>query len=138
MKFPFLIFLFSLINCTVYSQLDSSLKEFEISKAASVVLKLDGFPDFLVTDSNDVWITNEKRVDKLSSKSTKPILSAAVPKPCGAMAVGFGSLWVANCIDKSVYRIDRMTGNIAAIIPTGLADKYGELSLAIRLTVPSP
>ncbi len=131
MKCPFLIFLFLLINYTVHSQQNLSLNELEISKVASVVLKLDGFPDFLVPDGNDVWITNEKRVDKLSSKSIQPILSAAVPKPCGAMAVGFGSLWVANCIDKSVYRIDRMTGKIAAIIPTGLADKYGELSLAI-------
>lgn len=131
MKYPFLILLFLLINYTVHSQQDSSLNELEISKVATVVLKLKGFPDFLVPDSNDVWIINEKRVDKLSSKSTRPILSVAVPTPCGAMVVGFGSLWVANCIDKSIYRIDHMTGNLAAIIPTGLADKYGELSLAI-------
>jgi len=131
MKYTFLIILFLLIDHTVYSQQDSSLNELEISKVATIVLKLDGFPDFLVSDSNDVWITNVKRVDRLSSKSAKPILSAAIPTPCGAMAVGFGSLWVANCADKSIYRIDRMTGNLVGIIPTGLADKYGELSLAI-------
>jgi len=131
MKYTFLILLFLLINYTVHSQQDSSLNELEISKVATVVLKLEGFPDFLATDGNDVWITNEKRVDKLSSKSAKPILSAAVPTPCGAMVVGFGSLWVANCFDKSIYRIDRMSGNITAMIQTGLADKYGELSLAI-------
>lgn len=130
MKCPFFTFLFLLINDTVHAQQDSSLTELEIAKVATVVLKLDGFPDFLVPDSNDVWITNEKRVDKLSSKSSKPILSAAIPAPCGVMAVGFGSLWVANCTDKSVYRIDRRKGKITAIIPTGLADKYGELSIA--------
>jgi virginiamycin B lyase len=124
------IIVFLSMSCAVFSQRDSS-PEVEISKVATTTIKLEGFPDFLATDSNDVWITNTKRVDKLSSKSAKPILSAAVPMPCGAMAVGFGSLWVANWVDKSVYRIDRMTGNTVAIIPTGLADKYGELSLAV-------
>lgn len=131
MKCYFIVLLFLLINYTVYSQKNSSLNELEISRVATVVLKLEGFPDFLVPDSNEVWITNVKRVDKLSSKSTKPILSAAVSTPCGAMAIGFGSLWVSNCSDKSIYRIDRHTGNLIAIISTGLADKYGELSLAI-------
>ena len=130
MKYYFLILLFLLINSTGYAQPGSSVKELDISKVASVVLKLDGYPDFMVPDSNDVWITNEKRVDKLSSTSTKPILSAAVPSPCGVMAVGFGSLWVANYNDKSIYRINRSTGKVTAVIPTGLADKYGELSIA--------
>ena len=130
MKCTSCILPFLLINYAVYSQQDSSF-EVEISKVATNIIKLEGFPDFLVPDSNDVWITNVKRVDKLSSKSVKPILSAAVPAPCGAMAIGFGSLWVANCTDKTIYRIDRKTGNVVAIIPTGLADRYGELSLAI-------
>ena len=90
MKYHFSLLLFLLINLIGYAQKDSSVKELNISKVATVVLKLDGYPDFMVPDGNDVWITNEKRVDKLSSKSTSPILSAAVPSPCGAMAVGFG------------------------------------------------
>jgi YVTN family beta-propeller protein len=53
-----------------------------------------------------------------------------LPAPCGAPIVSFGSLWVANCSDKSIYRIDRTTGKIISKIPTGLANKYGELSLA--------
>lgn len=130
-KYPFPILLILCINQTAHCQQDSSLTVLKIAKVAAVILKLDGFPDFMVPDSNDVWITNEKRVDKLSSKSSKPILSAAVPKPCGVMAVGFGSLWVANCTDKSIYKIDRRTSKISAIIQTGLADKYGELSLAV-------
>jgi len=130
MKYHFSLLLFLLINLIGYAQKDSSVNELDISKVATVVLKLDGYPDFMAPDSNDVWITNEKRVDKLSLKSTTPILSAAVPSPCGAMAVGFGSLWVANYNDKSIYRIDRITGKVTAEIPTGLADKYGELSIA--------
>ena len=36
-----------------------------------------------------------------------------------------------NLTDSSIYRIDRISGKITAIIPTGLADRYGELSLAL-------
>ncbi len=130
MKYTLFIFFFCLINNNSYSQQDSTSPELDISKLATVVLKLNGYPDFLATDGNDVWITNEKRIDKLSSKSNPPILSVAIPSPCGAMVVGFGSLWVANCSDKSIYRIDRITGETVAKIVTGLADESGELSLS--------
>jgi DNA-binding beta-propeller fold protein YncE len=46
------------------------------------------------------------------------------------MTVAFGALWVANCTDSSIYRIDLKSQRIAAIIHTGLADPEGELSLA--------
>lgn len=94
-------------------------------------MKLEGYGDFLAADGNDVWITNQKRVEKLTASRDTPILRVALPKPGGAMVVGFGSLWVANLTDGSIYRIDRISGKIAAIIPTGLADRYGELSLAL-------
>jgi YVTN family beta-propeller protein len=48
------------------------------------------------------------------------------------MEVGFGSIWVANCQDASLYRIDRQTARVTATIPTGLADPRGELSLAVE------
>jgi streptogramin lyase len=113
-----------------YCQNDS-LNVIEISKVAKAVIKLDGYPDFFAVDGNDVWITNTKRIEKLSINSTKPVLTIDVPEPCGAPTVGFGSLWVENCSDKSIYRIDRTTGRVLAKIATGLANKYGELSLAL-------
>jgi YVTN family beta-propeller protein len=39
-------------------------------------------------------------------------------------------VWVANCSDQSLYRIDRKTSTVVATIPTGLADRSGELSVA--------
>ena len=46
------------------------------------------------------------------------------------MSVAFGSLWVANCSDSSLYRIDVATAKVVATIRTGLADPTGELSVA--------
>src|SRR4051794_6215670 len=106
-------------------------KVWQISKVASAVLKIDGFPDFLAVDGKDVWITNEGKVEKLSLNNSIPILSVAIPAPCGAMIAGFGALWVANCSDRSVYRIDKTSGRVMKNISTGLANKYGELSLAV-------
>ena len=106
------------------------INEIDINKVSSFTLKLDGFPDFLVEDGNDIWITNQKRIDKLSIKSKTPILSVSMPSPCGAMSVAFGAIWVANCDNKSIYKIDNKTGKIIAIIKTGLAEEQGELSIA--------
>ena len=49
----------------------------------------------------------------------------------GVMAVGFGSLWVASCEQKTVYRINLKSGIIESVIHTGLADEEGELSIAV-------
>ena len=46
------------------------------------------------------------------------------------MALAFGSLWVANLTDESVYRIDTRTAKVIAKIATGLADPEGEMSVA--------
>jgi virginiamycin B lyase len=125
------IILSGLLPVLAKAQKNSTRKELEMPKVAAVILKLDGYRDFLAADSNDVWITNVKCVEKLAASRSTPILRVAVPAPGGAMVVGFGSLWVANLTDCSIYRIDRISGKITAIIPTGLAHRYGELSLAL-------
>jgi virginiamycin B lyase len=94
-------------------------------------LKVPGFADFLVADGEAVWTTNRGRIEKLQRDQPRPVTTVAVPNPCGAMEVGFGAVWVANCQDVSLYRIDRQSARVAAIIPTGLADRRGELSVAI-------
>lgn len=66
-----------------------------------------GFADFLVADGKAGWVTNRGRIEKLDRDQAAPVLTATVPSPCGAMAVGFGAVWVANCRDSSVYRVDR-------------------------------
>jgi virginiamycin B lyase len=102
-----------------------------ISQRAIVTLKVPGFADFLVADGNAVWTTNQGRVEKLESDHPRPVATVPVPNPCGAMEIGFGALWVANCRDSSLYRIDLKAARVTAVIPTGLADPNGELSIAV-------
>jgi virginiamycin B lyase len=101
-----------------------------IAERALVTLKIPGFADFLAADGETIWTTNEGRVEQLRRDRSSPIAAVPVPEPCGAMAVAFDALWVANCSDSSLYRIDLKTRKVAAIVRTGLADPSGELSLA--------
>jgi len=101
-----------------------------IDKRVLVTLQIDGYADFLAPDGDAVWVTNRGRVEKLLHDRKSPVASIPIPEPCGAMTVAFGSLWVANCTDSSLYRIDTAKVKVVGIIPTGLADPSGELSVA--------
>lgn len=105
-------------------------REINIGTHAIATITVPGYVDFLAADGREVWATNLGRVEKLRVDSAIPVAKAAIPKPCGAMVVAFKSLWVANCEDSSVYRVDLESQNVIAKIPTGLADPDGELSLA--------
>ncbi|MBI1770689.1 MAG: MBL fold metallo-hydrolase [Bacteroidetes bacterium] len=106
-------------------------KETNIYDAAIATIKIDGYPDFMRADVDGAWVTNVGQVEKLKFGEKKAILSVNVPQPCGVMATGFGSLWVADCKSESVYRVNLNTGKVQSIIKTGLADREGELSIAI-------
>ncbi len=90
-------------------------------------LTVPGFADFLAVDGDTVWATNDGRVEQWSTQGKRA--SVAIPKPCGAMAVAFGSLWVANCKDGNLYRIDVKTATVQAIIQTGVANPKGETNV---------
>jgi len=90
-------------------------------------LSVPGFADFLAIDGDTVWATNDGRVEQWSTEGK--LASTAVPRPCGAMSVAFGSLWVANCKDGNLYRIDVKTAQVQAIIPTGIANPKGETNV---------
>lgn len=102
-----------------------------IAERAAYTMRVPGYPDFLVADEDAVWTTNRGRIEKWRHDRPEPVASVPVPKPCGAMEIGFGSVWVANCQDSSLYRIDRQAARVEAVLPTGLADQRGELSIAI-------
>jgi DNA-binding beta-propeller fold protein YncE len=102
------------------------------------VITVPGFADFLAVDGDTVWATNDGRVEQWSTKGKQA--SVAVPRPCGAMAVAYGSLWVANCKDGNLYRIDVKTAQVQAVIPTGIANPKGETNVvagADSIWVPS-
>lgn len=92
-------------------------------------LKVPGFADFLAIDGDTVWATNAGRVEQWSIKGK--LASTAVPRPCGAMSVAYGSLWVANCKDGNLYRIDVKTARVQAIIATGIANPKGETNVVV-------
>jgi virginiamycin B lyase len=91
------------------------------------VFAVPGFADFLVVDGDTVWATNDGRVEQWSTRGKRA--SVTIPKPCGAMAMAFGSLWVANCKGGNLYRIDPKTSRIQAIISTKIANPIGELNV---------
>ncbi|HSF16018.1 MAG TPA: YncE family protein [Vicinamibacteria bacterium] len=102
-----------------------------IAQEAIVTLDVPGFVDFLAPDGSAVWATNRGRVEKLESDQPAPVITVPVPNPCGAMEFGFGALWVADCQNTSLYRIDPQLARVTSVIPTGLADPRGELSIAV-------
>ncbi|MDB5702816.1 MAG: hypothetical protein JWL66_3015 [Sphingomonadales bacterium] len=91
------------------------------------VISVPGFADFLAVDGSTVWATNKGRVEQWS-KSRK-LAETAMAHPCGAMTIASGSLWVADCKDKTLNRIDLKTAKIVAVIPTGLGGPDGELNV---------
>ena len=130
MKYFFSIHLIFL-TLAINAQPSIRQNEIPIEQHAAILIKLDGYPDFLAADDDGVWVTNDGRVDKLIYGEPSPVKTIEMPTPCGAMAVGFGSLWVASCSTKSLYRLDLLSGEVSTIIETGLADEQGELSIAI-------
>lgn len=90
------------------------------------VIQVPGFADFLAVDGKTVWITNKGRVEQWSRKGK--LAEVAMAHPCGAMAIANGALWVADCDEHAVKRIDVKTARLTATIPTGIAST-GELNV---------
>jgi virginiamycin B lyase len=109
---------------------EAAVRLLSLAEHATHTLKIPGYADFLALEGNDAWVTNEGRVEKVGPQSARPLVSVKVEQPCGAMAVDFGALWVANCRSASLVRIDVGSPRVVATIPTGLADGTGELSVA--------
>lgn len=91
------------------------------------VLSVPGFADFLAVDGDSVWATNRGRVERWS-RSGK-LAEVVLAHPCGAMTITAGSLWVADCKDATLNRIDLETAKLLAAIPTGIANPKGELNV---------
>ena len=103
---------------------------FALAAAAApveTVIQAPGYVDFLAIDGTTVWATNKGRVERWS-KAGK-LAEVPLEGACGAMTIGYGALWVADCKAKTVNRIDIRTNKVAAVIPTGLASPDGEMNV---------
>jgi virginiamycin B lyase len=96
------------------------------------VYQVTGSPDWLAIDPIDLtaWVSNEPRdsVSQLDPASnTVKMTVTAGKKPCSGLAAGFGSLWVPNCGDQTISRLDLKTGAITATLRTGVANSEGSI-----------
>jgi hypothetical protein len=95
--------------------------------SAEQVIDVPGFADFLAVEGDSVWATNAGRVERWS-RSGK-LAAVEMARPCGAMAIHAGSLWVADCKENAVVRIDTAKAEKVATIATGIANPKGELNV---------
>lgn len=102
------------------------------------VFSLPGVPDWLAIDEH-VWVSNSPKntVHRLDPETnTVAATIAAGTHPCSGLAVGFGSLWVPTCGEKSgdtiagrtIVRISLKDGKVEATLPFEVPDSEGGLA----------
>jgi DNA-binding beta-propeller fold protein YncE len=91
------------------------------------VIQVPGFADFLAIDGKNVWATNRGRVEKWSLKGK--LAEVPMTRPCGAMAIAYKSLWVADCKEHVLNRIDTKTAKLSAALQTGIGSPDGEMNV---------
>jgi virginiamycin B lyase len=95
------------------------------------VYAVPGAPDWLAMDpaNNYAWVSNEPKnsVSRLDPKSNAVTTVAVGKEPCSGLAADFGSLWVPNCGDKAISRVDLKTSEITATIRTGIGQSEGSI-----------
>lgn len=92
--------------------------------------QIAGAPDWMAID-NSLWISNGPkntivRIDTVANKIGDQIRE--FNKPCSGIVTGFGSLWVPNCGNKTLSRLDLITRTIQATIPTTIANSEGGIA----------
>ena len=101
-----------------------------IEKHAVAAARIGSAPGFLAADVDGVWIVSDGRIDKFIRGEPTPVVSALLDSPCGAAAIDFNAVWIADCKERAIHRINRFDGNRIALIRTGLADSRGLQRLA--------
>ena len=93
------------------------------------VFPVPGSPDWIAVDI-DVWISNKPKdsVARLNPNTNTAAATIQVGKrPCSGLAAAFGSLWVPNCADQTLTRVDLKTGSITATIPSTIGNSEGSI-----------
>ncbi|MCY2960804.1 MAG: hypothetical protein NTY35_11610 [Planctomycetota bacterium] len=94
------------------------------------VFPMGGAPDWLAIDEH-AWVSNAPlgNVTRMDPKSNTIAATITVGKePGSGLAAGFGSLWVPNCGDATLSRIDLATNQVTATIPLATADSEGGIA----------
>ena len=97
----------------------------------SAKFALGGSPDWIAID-RDIWVSNKPRdtVSRIDPRSNRLVQTiTGFHAPCSGLAVGFGSLWVPNCGNQTLSRVNLQTGRISKNIPVTIADSEGGLAV---------
>jgi YVTN family beta-propeller protein len=93
------------------------------------VFPVPGSPDWIAVDE-DVWISNKPKDNVARLGSTTNTVAATIrvgARPCSGLAAAFGSLWVPNCGDQTLTRVDLKSGAVTATIKTTIANSEGSI-----------
>lgn len=104
--------------------------KFSIKQVALQTRQVAGFVDFMASNGRYIWATNQDVLQKYCAQHDAVVAEISVPKAAGIPVCAFSAVWVASLENQSIYKIDQISNEILAIIPTGLADLTGEFSLA--------
>lgn len=94
------------------------------------VFSVPGVPDWQAVDEH-FWVSNSPKgtVTRIDPKANAVVETITVGKnPCSGLAAGFGSLWVPNCGDPSVSRVDLKTGKVTATLPLTIGNSEGGIA----------
>ena len=95
------------------------------------VFDVPGVPDWLAIDAH-VWVSNypKNSVTRIDPVANKIVETITVGKnPCSGLAAGLGSLWVPNCGDSTITRLNLKDGKVEATLPFGVPDSEGGLAV---------
>lgn len=95
------------------------------------VFEIPGVPDWIAIDEH-VWVSNSPKhsVTRIDPAAHKIVETITVGKnPCSGLAAGFGSLWVPNCGDPSMSRVDLKTGKVTATLPVTIGNSEGGIAV---------
>jgi len=86
-----------------------------------------GDPDWMAVSDDAVWvsISSLNRVTRLDGATNAIGIAVTVNEPCSGLAVGYGSLWIPACGDRTLVRANLKTGNREATIAAAPADSEG-------------
>ncbi|MBV8069042.1 MAG: hypothetical protein JO270_04005 [Acidobacteriaceae bacterium] len=96
------------------------------------IIAVAGAPDWIAIDAF-VWVSNKPRnsVTKIDPVSNRVLATLTqFNKPCSGLAIGFGSLWVPNCGNSTLTRVDLNTNTVTATIPTTIANSEGGITVS--------
>jgi virginiamycin B lyase len=94
------------------------------------IYDVPGAPDWMAVDK-EVWVSNSPKnsVSRLDPKSNAVTTFAVGKNPGSGLAAGFGSVWVPNCGDSTITRLDLKDGKTQATFPLTIADDEGGVTI---------